>query len=383
MGYHYGKTIREHRLLSGLTLSQLASQWPSKELGVTARYVSDIERGVKNIGDTQVLRELARILDIPLWRLGLSEYNPFQETGGTSMFFDRDSLEELIQDTWYIRLSMPVNVTEEKVKKLSDIFTKLVEINPLLKQNKDFLRLYAQIIRLQAIMCVEKKQYDKALQLYHKMLGIANEIQDSVTLALAYSRIGVELLRQDELKNALIYLEKATDVSFLTGKELAGLCFAMLARGYAQVGDEKQFERAINTAINFAYSMQEKPLVTQEFVFHSYSGILEEKSNGLILLQQGKKAIDMLPDIEKHIGLENHAYLNMWIPLDYAQAHMLQGEIEESIKQLRQFYENIKGHKSMHVMRKVYEHLSQMETRGYVGLQVVRSFIEEIHVSPT
>jgi cytoskeletal protein RodZ len=44
MAYHYGKTIREHRMQQGLTLPQLAEKWPSKETGVTPRYVSDIER---------------------------------------------------------------------------------------------------------------------------------------------------------------------------------------------------------------------------------------------------------------------------------------------------------------------------------------------------
>lgn len=378
MGYHYGKTIREYRILKDMTLSQLASIWPSSETGVSIRYVSDIERGVKFIQDLQLLRELAKLLDIPLWKLGLSEYNPFQETGETGMMFDSDSLEELIQDTWYVRLSMPVNITEEKVKKLSRIFDRMIADNTLLKSNKDFLRLYAQIVRLQAVMCVEKKQYEQALQFYFRMLELANEIEDKVTLALAYSRIGIELLRQDETMKAIGYLEKANDYSFDTGKELASLCHAMLARGYAQAGSPDKFERAINTAINLGYRMQNNPMVTTDYIFHSYSGILEEKSNGLILLGEGDKALQVLPEIEKHIALENHGYLNMWLPLDYAQAHMLQGEIEKSIEELKKFYENIKTHNSMHVLRKVYEHLQQLDIRGYGNVQAVREFKEMI-----
>ncbi len=379
MGYHYGMTIREYREAKGMTISQLAGLWPSKDYpGVSFRYVSDIERGVKHISDLSVLRELARILQIPLWKLGLSEYNPFQEENNIMTLFDKDALEQLIEDTWLIRLSMSVTITEEKVRKLSNIFEKLIEVNPLLKSNKDFLRLYAQIVRLQAIMLVEKKQYFAALSLYREMVRIGEEIQDSVTLALAYSRVGVELLRLDQLKDAISYLEKAKDVSFKTGKELSSLCHAMLARGYAQVGIPEKFERAINTAINLGYSMVGIPTVTNEFVFHAYSGILEEKSNGLILLGNGQGAIKVLPEIEKHITLESNGYLRMWIPLDYAQAHMLEGNIEESIAELRRFYDNIREHNSSRVNNKVATHLEELEDRGYGGLQIVREFREMI-----
>lgn len=377
MAYHYGKTIREYRILKRMSLTQLARLWPSCETGVSIRYVSDIERGVKFIQDILLLRKVAALLDIPLWKLGLSEYNPFDEKqGGKSLMFDRDNLEELIQDTWYVRLSMPVNITDDKVKKLTQIFNRMLENNSLLTGNKEFLKLYAQVVRLQAVMCVEKKQYKQALQFYFRMLELANEIEDKVTLALAYSRVGVELLRQDETMKALPYLEKAKDYSFETGKELSSLCYAMLARGYAQIGSLDKFERAIDTAINLGYRMQNTPIVTTDYVFHSYSGILEEKSNGLILLERGKDTLNILPEIEKHIALENHGYLNMWLPLDYAQAHLLEGDIEESIIQLKKFYDNIKSHNSIHVMKKVWEHLQQIDSGGYSDIRAVREFKE-------
>lgn len=80
MGYHYGITIKKYRIAMKMTLEQLASKWPSKEIGVNIRYVIDVEAGRKRITDVETLRGLASFLNIPLWEFGLSEYNPFHPT---------------------------------------------------------------------------------------------------------------------------------------------------------------------------------------------------------------------------------------------------------------------------------------------------------------
>ena len=73
--YHHGQTIKEHRLKRGMSQATLAEYWPGG--AKTIRYVQYIEAGEKHIDDQQTLRALSDILEIPLWRFGLSEYNPF------------------------------------------------------------------------------------------------------------------------------------------------------------------------------------------------------------------------------------------------------------------------------------------------------------------
>jgi len=46
-------------------------------VGVSWHYVQDVEYGKKFIESSSTLRKLAAILDIPLWKFGLSEYDPF------------------------------------------------------------------------------------------------------------------------------------------------------------------------------------------------------------------------------------------------------------------------------------------------------------------
>lgn len=75
MDYHYGLTIREGREKLRMTQAQLAEKW-----GVSTNYVSDVERGIKKISDLQTVRKLCRVLQIPLWKVGLSEYDPFSNS---------------------------------------------------------------------------------------------------------------------------------------------------------------------------------------------------------------------------------------------------------------------------------------------------------------
>jgi transcriptional regulator with XRE-family HTH domain len=379
MGYHYGQTIREYREKKSISMAKLASMWPSKEEGVTSRYVSDIERGKKHISDITLLRELAKMLDIPLWKFGLSEYNPFQEEiEDISVFYNIDSLEQLIEDTWLIRQTVTMVFFAEKVDRLSAILEGYIRTYPLIKDNKDFLRLLAHSKRLEEVVFTERKHFDISLKCAYEMLSLACISGDMIAQAIAYTRIGVELLRDDD-RNALEYLQKACDMSLSLTKEVRAYCFAMLARGHAQFGDYGLFERTIDVAINCGDCMMGQAVACKNYIYHAYSAILEEKSNGYILFGQGANAIATLPDVEKEVSRENNSYLKMWLPLDYAQAYLLQEEVEESLRYLQIFYESTQGYNSERITSKIQDHLKSMCNLGYGELPEVKNFQEMYH----
>ena len=315
MSYHYGQTIKEYRIAHKMTLEQLASQWPSKETGVNLRYVIDVEAGRKHITDMETLRKLAVVLHIPLWKLGLSEYDPFNEKDDEiQSFADVSALQEIIEDTWYIRLNMPNDIVEKKIWSLSSIFARLISNNSKILNNKDFLILYAQVKRLEEVVHTERRDYDKSLKCAYDMLNLATQSGDAISETIALTRIGVELLR-NENKESLEYLERARDLA-----------------------------------------------------------ILEEKTNGYILLGRGKEALSTLPEIDAQIAKENNTSLRMWTPLDYAQSLMKINEIEASIKWLEKFYESIRNYQSVRVSSTVERHLNQLDKSGYANLPVVKDF---------
>lgn len=105
MKYHYGLTIREGREKLKMTQAQLAEKWPQAGggTGVSVNYVSDVERGIKNITDPQTLRRLCNILQIPLWKMGLSDYDPFnpktQNSGGNQATPDYNEKHGIVKLT--------------------------------------------------------------------------------------------------------------------------------------------------------------------------------------------------------------------------------------------------------------------------------------------
>lgn len=374
--YHHGITIKEHRMAKKWTLAYLASRWPSQEgNGVNVRYVQDVEAGHKHVTNVDTLRRLAALLDIPLWKFGLSEYDPFdEEPASTQPFLDMDSLAELIEDIWYIRLNMPGDITEKKILSLANTFTRMVRHNARLLDNKDFLVLYAQVKRLEEVVYTERHHYGLSLQQSQEMLKLAQRAGDLKSECIALTRIGVELLREEN-KDALDYLERARDLSFLTSsKEIGAYCYCFLARAYVTFGEEKRFMQAIHTAITLADTMKGQPVVTKDHVFHAYSAVLEEKANGLIMLGRGKEALDGLREIDSHVDQERNTYLKMWVPLDYAQSFMLMGEVEASIEKLESFYAGIRNYQSARLYSKVKQHLDQLDAAGYADLAVVKHF---------
>ena len=92
MKYYYGETIRAGREAANMTQAQLAEKWPRADggTGVSVNYVSDVERGIKNITDPHTLRRLCNILHIPVWKMGFSDYNPFDFMAG-----QEDALQSL------------------------------------------------------------------------------------------------------------------------------------------------------------------------------------------------------------------------------------------------------------------------------------------------
>jgi hypothetical protein len=206
------------------------------------------------------------------------------------------------------------------------------------------------------------------------MLELATLSGDTLTKAIALVRIGVELLR-DENSQALYYLEAAKDLTFeVRSRELTAYVFAMLARGYATFHREQDFLRSTDIALTYANDMRGLPVATKDHIYHAYSAIVEEKANGLLLFGHGKKAIEELIETNKQATVENNAYLKMWLPLDYAQGYLLQGEVEESVKHLEAFYLGIGDYDSDRIKSKVQLHLTSLETQGYASLPIVRNF---------
>lgn len=71
-------------------------------------------------------------------------------------------------------------------------------------------------------------------------------------------------------------------------------------------------------------------------------------------LGEPQKTLDMQEEIAAQIGIDQDMRLLSWIPLDWARAHLMLGDVERSIANVREFYQRVTAMKSPHAMSRAY-----------------------------
>ncbi len=382
MRYHYGLTIREGREATNMTQAQLAEKWPQADgkTGVSVNYVSEVERGIKHITDPQTLRRLCDILHLPYWKMGFFDYDPFNPSAfivrGTFMYDETlNTAESLIKRTWNLRRVMSLPYVEEAVNDLNRLFEYLrTNTPPPLSLDGRFQMLYAQVLRLNAVVDVENQRYEEALSKFRRMNEIAKAIDHPATLAMSYLNIGTELERMGKQEEAIECLELARDESFQASKHIMVVTNAYLARAYASAKQKEKFKRAIETALRTARRIDMSYGDGTDFVFHSLSGVLAEKSYGLLEIGEPEETLAMREEIKSQIALEANIWLDAWIPLDWARAYLMLGQVSESVWAGKEFYQKAKSLKSPHAKSRAYRLLNTIEAAGYGDVQEVKDF---------
>lgn len=385
-GYHYGMTIREYREKKGMTQAQLADVWPRSggEVGVSTDYVSLVETGKKHLVDPYTLRCLCDILTIPYWKMGLSEYDPFNPNAPlrkeSSMYDETlNTAEGLIKRTWHLRRIVSLPYVEESVADLNRLFAYLQEhMPPPLRLESRFQVLYAQLLRLNAVMDVENQRYQEALNTFRQMHEIAIAIDHPATIAIALLGIGTEVERFGKQQEAVDYLEAARDESFRASKHVAALVNAYLARAYASNHQPEQFKRAIDIAQKIATDIKLYYGDGTDFVFHSLSGVLAERSYGYLEIKEPQSTLAMKGEIQRQITIEGNIWLDAWIPLDWARAHLMLGEIEQCVEAGREFYHKASSLRSPHAKSRAVKLINTLELAGYGDRRSVKDFREEL-----
>ncbi len=378
--YHYGLTVKEYRELKGLTQSELAEKWIKSDgsIGVSVDYVSSIENGRKGISDQKVLRSLCDILDIPLWKLGLSEHNPFepdvQKVKGGYLYPEMlDAIDGLIRTCWHVRRTQPLPVLLGTISYLSGLMSRVTQSVGSVS-DKRLLNLQAQVLRLEAITAGNLKKYDKALELDYRMLEIAKETEDKATLALAHLAIGTELDRRSKHHEAVMHLEQGRDVSFRSSRPIMTLMNAYLARAYASSGDKERFLRTIDVAEGLARDLNGTYGDGQDYVYHRLTGVLAEKSYGLLGLNMSNESLATIADIEDEMQKDNNWWLHAWLPLDYAHAYMINNDIEGAVKAGISFYNRVRVLQAPHAIDRVIKLIKEMNENGYGDIKAVKEF---------
>jgi len=361
---------------------QLAAAWPKADgaAGVNVRYVQDVEYGDKRINDPALLRKLSELLNVPLWKFGLSEYNPFNPVSlpghGVTMYMETLNVSNaLIQQTLDMRRIAPVPQVEKSARSLSNLFTYFLKnLPPPARLEPRFLSLYAQEQSIQGLMYFENKKYKEAMHTFYNMYDAAKQADNFILIAHALQKIGVELKRVGKMQDAIDVLEEARDISFKTSKHVAAFTNAYLAHMYATRGDVLRFERAINTAISLAEPVKDHYGDGTDFIFQKFSGILILKSRGYLHVGAPEKTLALHEEVHKHIQNETNLWLDWKLYFYQARAYLVLKDIEGCIAAGRQCFQGVKDWLSPHRVEQASELLEEIDKAGYGELKVVQDF---------
>ena len=380
--YHHGETIRAFRLEHGLTQAQLAERWPGG--AVNPQYVQRVETGKKHIADHETLRRLGALLAIPLWRFGLSEYDPFAPHNlpgaGARMYAETlDVVECLIQQTWMLRCAALLPSAAESLRRLNSIFAHFTdELSPPARQEVRFLHLAAQTRRLTAVTCVEHRDYRAALAEYAKMRATATRLGDAATLALAEMSVGAELERAGRANDAVEWLERARDTAFGASKHVAAFVHSYLARAYASAGEHTRFERAVETARTLADGLGAAYGDGTDFIYARGASVLAEQSWGYLRLGLPERTLALRDAISRQIEVDSDRRLYAWIPLDWARAYLMLGEVETAAAEAREFIRRVTAMRSPHALRQARRFVREAEAAGYGETTPLRDLREQL-----
>jgi transcriptional regulator with XRE-family HTH domain len=374
--YHHGATIRAFRLRRGLTQAQLAARWPGG--AVNPQYVQRVETGKKRISGQETLRGLGELLDVPLWRFGLSEYDPFNPHNlpghGTRMYEETlDAVECFVRQAWSLRCAALMPNAEECERRLNSFFGYFRrELPPPARHEARFLRLYAQVQRLNAVTAVERRDYAEARASFAAMRETAMRLGEASTLALAEMSIGAEHERAGRKQEAVDWLERARDTAFGASTAIAAFVHSYLARACAAADDAARFERAADTARTLADAVGTSFGCGADFVYARRSSVLAERSWGYLELGAPRRTLELRDEISRQITSDRDLRLHAWIPLDWARAYLRLGEIGASVDAARAFYSRVAAMGSPHAQRHATRFLGELAAAGYADAPDVR-----------
>ena len=82
--------------------------------------------------------------------------------------------------------------------------------------------------------------------------------------------------------------------------------------------------------------------------------------------------------ITGQIDIDQDMRLLAWIPLDWARAHLMLGDVERSIADARDFYQRVTAMKSPHAMGRASSFVEELIEAGFGDVQAVRDFKHEL-----
>ena len=368
----FGKLVRAYREQRKWTQEELADKW-----GYTREYVSQVERGKRNLDRTDQVSHLAEILEIPYERLeAIGKGIPHQKLVAQRLEEADDVLLQALLDPAQttIKLSWLVwyaNSDTSIVDNLSRITAKLEDAVTNRRGNllKPAQQLLAYSHEMMGKTAFDRLDYTNANGHFHEMHQLGEELNDPDITALALIHQGDILRRRGRYELAIRCLQAAQPFANAGSIATSGFRWQTIARAYAEYGYKSSFLEAIDKAQEAVINLQ--PNIDTTSNQFNLIGVLQERGQGHTLLWEPQEAVKIYYESDRLQPFRPLRNLGVFTILR-AQAHAYAGDVDEGVKFALQGLELARGYESKrHISRiqRMYDRLSVTPLRQHPRLK--------------
>lgn len=328
----FGRLVKAYRNQRGWTQEELAERW-----GRSRGYVSQVESGRRKLDSVPQMVQLADILDIPQERLetigrGIPMRKPKVKT--TAQADDAilqmllASGPDMVKLSYMIWLADQHPMIEENVHNLTmNLGAALTAYDgEFLKPAQQLLAYAHQIL---GKIAFDQLDFAPASGHFSEMIDLGQELNAADIIALGMIRQGDVLRKKGRYETALRCFEAAKPYADASDHNIQGLRHINIARACYFLGDEQQFLRAINPALEKAAQIREGS--NSLAYWFNLDVALQFQASGYTALWKPEKAIEVYKEIERlrpSRPLRNQGAFT----IEKARAYLESGNIEQGME---------------------------------------------------
>lgn len=296
----FGNLVKAYRKQRGWTQEELAERW-----GHSRAYITQIESGRKKLDSPLQVVRLADILDIPSEKLeaigrGIPKRKiDIQSTSQADSAILQMLLapgRDMVKISYIAWLADQHPALEENVRRLvSSLEAALTAYRGEFVKPAQQLLAYAH--QMLGKIAFDRLDFAAAGGHFSEMLDLGQELNDADIIALGMVRQGDVLRKRGRYETALRSFEAAKPYADVAAPSVQGVRFTNMARAFHSLGDEQQFLRSINAALDLATDTKEN--IESLANGFSLDLALQFQASGYIALWKPQKAIEIYQQTDR------------------------------------------------------------------------------------
>lgn len=295
----FGRLVRAYRSQRGWTQEDLAERW-----GHSRAYVSQIEKGTRKLDSATQVSRLADILDIPAEKLAaigrgvpekkIDPREPSQSDDALLQMLLTPS-RDMVKLSWMAWFADKHPTIEENLRDL------IVNLDQSLTTYRgQFVRPAQQLLayahQMMGKIAFDRLDYAAASGHFSEMVALGEELHDPDIIAAGMVHQGDILRKRGRFETALRCFEAAKPFADVATPGVRGMRYQIMARAFSLVGNEPDFLRSINNALEIAEDTKD----TLDNLANQFSLVecLQEQAQGYTILWHPDKALQIYKETD-------------------------------------------------------------------------------------